>query len=40
LTHLHFDKVIHRARKRMKSLLEARGFRKRDFFAVLLSLFG
>jgi RNA polymerase sigma-70 factor (ECF subfamily) len=40
LTHLHFDKVIHRARKRMKSLLEAQGFRKGDFFAVLLSLFG
>ena len=38
LTHLHFDKVIHRARKRMKSLLEARGFHKRDFFTVLLAL--
>jgi len=39
LTHLHFDKVIHRARKRMRVLLEARGYRKRDFFSVLLALF-
>jgi RNA polymerase sigma-70 factor, ECF subfamily len=39
LTHLHFDKVIHRARRRMKTLLEARGFQKRDFFSVLLALF-
>ena len=32
LSPLHFDKVIFRARQRMKSLLEARGLRKRDFF--------
>jgi hypothetical protein len=37
LSSLHFDKVIFRARQRMKTLLEARGFSKRDFFAVLLA---
>ncbi|HEY6641815.1 hypothetical protein [Povalibacter sp.] len=36
LTTLHFDKVIFRARQRMRALLEAKGFRKPDIFAVLL----
>lgn len=35
LSPLHFDKVIFRARQRMKSLLEARGFRRSDFFVLL-----
>lgn len=38
LTPLHFDRVIFRARQRMRSLLEAKGFDKSDFFSVLLSL--
>jgi RNA polymerase sigma-70 factor (ECF subfamily) len=38
LTPLHFDRVIHRARQRMRALLEGRGFDKSDFFSVLLSL--
>ena len=33
---LHFDKVIFRARQRMRALLEAKGFRKPDIFAVFL----
>lgn len=36
LSALHFDKVIFRARQRMKALLEARGLRKSDFLSVLL----
>jgi RNA polymerase sigma factor (sigma-70 family) len=32
LSPLHFDKVIHRARARMKALLQKRGFRRNDFF--------
>jgi RNA polymerase sigma-70 factor, ECF subfamily len=31
LSPLHFDKVIFRARKRMKTLLESHGFKKTDF---------
>ena len=38
LSPLHFDKVIFRARQRLRSLLEQRGFRKTDFFGVLLLL--
>ncbi|MFC4309774.1 RNA polymerase sigma factor [Steroidobacter flavus] len=38
LTTLHFDRVIHRARQRMRALLEAKGLGKSDFFSVLLSL--
>ena len=38
LSALHFDKVIFRARQRMRSLLEARGFRRNDFFSVLFCL--
>jgi RNA polymerase sigma-70 factor, ECF subfamily len=37
---LHFDKVIFRARKRMRELLEAKGFKKSDFFGLLLSCLG
>ncbi|HEY7638173.1 MAG TPA: sigma-70 family RNA polymerase sigma factor [Steroidobacteraceae bacterium] len=33
---LHFDKVIFRARQRLRALLEARGFRKSDLLGVLL----
>jgi RNA polymerase sigma-70 factor (ECF subfamily) len=36
LTPLHFDRVIFRARQRMRSLLEAKGFDKSDFFSILL----
>jgi RNA polymerase sigma-70 factor (ECF subfamily) len=36
LTSLHFDKVIFRARQRMRDKLEVRGFKKSDFFSVLL----
>ena len=32
LSPLHFDKVIFRARQRMRKLLEERGFKKTDFF--------
>lgn len=38
LSALHFDKVIFRARQRMRTLLEEQGFRKPDFFSVLLCL--
>jgi RNA polymerase sigma-70 factor, ECF subfamily len=38
LAPLHFDKVIFRARRRMKEQLEARGFKKSDFFGVFLCL--
>lgn len=33
---LHFDRVIFRARQRLRSLLEAKGFVKSDFFSMLL----
>jgi RNA polymerase sigma-70 factor (ECF subfamily) len=33
---LHFDKVAFRARQRMRALLEARGFDKRDLVSMLL----
>jgi RNA polymerase sigma-70 factor (ECF subfamily) len=36
LSPLHFDKVIFRARQRMKDKLEIRGFKKSDFFILLL----
>ncbi len=36
LTPLHFDKVIFRARQRMRVLLEAQGFDKTDFLSALL----
>lgn len=36
LSPLHFDKVMFRARQRMRALLEAKGFAKSDFFGVLL----
>jgi RNA polymerase sigma-70 factor (ECF subfamily) len=35
LSPLHFDKVIHRARARMRELLQKRGFKRNDFFALL-----
>lgn len=35
LSPLHFDKVIHRARARMRELLQKRGFRRNDFFTLL-----
>ncbi|WP_157995170.1 RNA polymerase sigma factor [Peristeroidobacter soli] len=38
LTPLHFDRVIFRARQRMRLLMAAKGFDKSDFFSVLLSL--
>ncbi len=34
LSPLHFDRVIFRARQRMRSLMEAKGFDKSDFFAL------
>ena len=37
LSPLHFDRVVFRARLRMRSLLEAKGFAKSDFFIALLS---
>lgn len=40
LAPLHFDKVIFRARKRMRELLEVKGFKKSDFFGLLLVCFG
>jgi RNA polymerase sigma-70 factor, ECF subfamily len=36
LSPLHFDKVIFRARKRMKELLESHGFKKTDFLGLAL----
>lgn len=36
----HFDKVIFRARQRLRALLEARGFSKSDLLGVLLVCFG
>jgi RNA polymerase sigma-70 factor, ECF subfamily len=37
LSALHFDRVIFRARRRIRALLEAKGFMKTDFFGVLLA---
>jgi RNA polymerase sigma-70 factor (ECF subfamily) len=37
LSALHFDRVIFRARQRMRALLEAKGFRKSDFFSFFIS---
>lgn len=37
LTPLHFDKVVFRARQRMRTLLEQSGFHRSDFFNVLLA---
>ena len=39
LSPLHFDRVIFRARQRLRALLEAKGFVKSDFFNVLLVCF-
>jgi RNA polymerase sigma-70 factor (ECF subfamily) len=39
LAPLHFDKVIFRARQRLRTLLEARGFSKSDLLGVLLVCF-
>jgi RNA polymerase sigma-70 factor (ECF subfamily) len=39
LSPLHFDKVIFRARQRMRKLLEESGFRKTDYLSVLLVCF-
>ena len=36
LSPLHFDKVIFRARQRMRKLLEESGFQKADFLSVLI----
>lgn len=38
LSPLHFDRVVFRARQRMRSLMEARGFDKSDFLGVLLTV--
>jgi len=35
LSSLHFDRVIHRARQRMKELLEKQGLKRTDFFLML-----
>ncbi|MET0659184.1 MAG: sigma-70 family RNA polymerase sigma factor [Steroidobacteraceae bacterium] len=37
LSPLHFDRVIFRARQRLRTLLEAKGFVKSDFFSVLMA---
>lgn len=37
LSALHFDRVIFRARRRLRTLLEAKGFMKSDLFGVLLA---
>jgi RNA polymerase sigma-70 factor, ECF subfamily len=39
LSPLHFDKVVYRARQRMRALLESRGFRKSDLLGLLLLMF-
>jgi RNA polymerase sigma-70 factor (ECF subfamily) len=39
LSPLHFDKVIFRARQRMRRLLEESGFRKTDYLSVLMACF-
>lgn len=36
LSSLHFDKVVFRARQRMRALLEAKGIEKHDLLSVLL----
>jgi RNA polymerase sigma-70 factor (ECF subfamily) len=38
LSALHFDKVICRARQRMRSLLESAGFKKTDYLVAMLAL--
>ena len=35
LSTLHFDRVIHRARQRMKELMEKQGLKRTDFFLML-----
>jgi len=35
LSPLHFDRVIHRARQRMKELIEKQGLKRTDFFLML-----
>jgi len=35
LSALHFDRVIHRARQRMKELMEKQGLKRTDFFLML-----
>jgi RNA polymerase sigma-70 factor (ECF subfamily) len=35
LSTLHFDRVIHRARQRMKDLMEKQGLKRTDFFLML-----
>jgi len=40
LSPLHFDKVIFRARQRLRALIEQQGFRKTDFFILLLGCLG
>jgi RNA polymerase sigma-70 factor (ECF subfamily) len=35
LSPLHFDRVIHRARQRMKELMEKQGLKRTDFFLML-----
>jgi RNA polymerase sigma-70 factor (ECF subfamily) len=35
LSALHFDRVIHRARQRMKDLMEKKGLKRTDFFLML-----
>jgi RNA polymerase sigma-70 factor (ECF subfamily) len=35
LSTLHFDRVIHRARQRMKELMEKSGLKRSDFFSML-----
>ena len=39
LSPLHFDKVIFRARQRMRKLLEEGGFRKTDYLSMLMVCF-
>jgi RNA polymerase sigma-70 factor (ECF subfamily) len=38
LSPIHFDRVIFRARQRMRALMEAKGFRKPDLFGSLVLL--
>lgn len=38
LSPLHFDRVIFRARQRLRSLMEAKGFHKSDFLGALLTV--
>ena len=38
LSALHFDRVIHRARQRMKELMEKRGLKRSDFFLMLCAV--